>query len=72
MGRRTTYIILFRGVGGATSLPVQPLKAALLADGFEKVVTYITTGNVVLVSDRTPKQIVADSHRAFAISARQP
>ena len=59
MGRRTTYIILFRGVGGATSLPVQPLKAALLADGFEKVATYINTGNVVLVSDRTPKQIVA-------------
>lgn len=59
MGRRTTYIILFRGVGGATSLPVKPLKAALLADGFEKVVTYINTGNVVLVSDKTPKQIVA-------------
>jgi uncharacterized protein (DUF1697 family) len=59
MGRRTTYIILFRGVGGATLLPVQPLKAVLLADGFEKVATYINTGNVVLVSDRTPKQIVA-------------
>ncbi|UGX87068.1 DUF1697 domain-containing protein [Phyllobacterium meliloti] len=58
MGRRTTYIILFRGVGGATSLPVQPLKTALLEDGFEKVATYINTGNVVLVSDRTPRQIV--------------
>ncbi|MGO4450895.1 DUF1697 domain-containing protein [Phyllobacterium sp. TAF24] len=58
MGRKTTYIILFRGVSGATLLPVQPLKAALLEDGFEKVVTYINTGNVILVSDRTPRQIV--------------
>ncbi|QND53242.1 DUF1697 domain-containing protein [Phyllobacterium sp. 628] len=59
MGRKTTYIILFRGVGGATLLPVQPLKASLLADGFEKVATYINTGNVVLISDRTPRQIIA-------------
>jgi uncharacterized protein (DUF1697 family) len=52
-----TYIILFRGVGGATLLPVQPLKAALIEDGFEQVATYINTGNVVLISDATPKQI---------------
>lgn len=58
MGRKTTYIILFRGVGGATLLPVQPLKTALLEDGFEKVATYINTGNVVLVSDRAARQIL--------------
>ena len=58
MGRSTIYIILFRGVGGATSLPVQPLKAALIADGFERVATYINTGNVVLISDAAPGQIL--------------
>jgi uncharacterized protein (DUF1697 family) len=55
---RTTYIILFRGVGGATLLPVQPLKAALLEEGFERVETYINTGNVVLGSNATPVDIV--------------
>lgn len=54
----TTYIVLFRGVGGATSLPVQPLKAALIEDGFERVATYINTGNVVLISEATPKKIL--------------
>jgi uncharacterized protein (DUF1697 family) len=68
MGRSTTYIILFRGVGGATLLPVQPLKAALIEDGFERVATYINTGNVVLISDATPKQIV---QRVTAIALEQ-
>jgi len=54
----TTWIILFRGVGGDTLLPAQPLKAALIEDGFEVVVTYINTGNVVLVSNNRPKRIV--------------
>ena len=58
MGRHTTYIVLFRGVGGATLLPVQPLKAALIEDGFERVATYINTGNVVLTSGLSPRQIV--------------
>lgn len=53
----TTYLVLFRGVYGPM-LPVQPLKAALIEDGFERVVTYINTGNVVLVSSKTPKQII--------------
>ncbi len=57
MRRLTTYIVLFRGVGGATSLPVQPLKQALIEDGFERVATYINTGNVVLVSDLAPEEI---------------
>ncbi|PSH66206.1 DUF1697 domain-containing protein [Phyllobacterium sophorae] len=53
-----TYIVLFRGVGGATLLPVQPLKTALIEGGFERVATYINTGNVVLISDARPKVIV--------------
>jgi uncharacterized protein (DUF1697 family) len=53
----TTWIVLFRGVGGDTLLPVQPLKQALLDEGFRSVATYINTGNVVLVSNDTPKRI---------------
>ena len=38
-------------------LPVQPLKAALVEEGFGSVVTYINTGNVVLTSNDRPKRI---------------
>jgi uncharacterized protein (DUF1697 family) len=53
-----TYIVLFRGVGGATLLPVQPLKDALVDDGFTNVATYINTGNVVLISDLASQTIL--------------
>jgi uncharacterized protein (DUF1697 family) len=46
----TVYIILFRGVGGATQLPVGPLRAALTDAGFENVATYINSGNAVVKS----------------------
>ena len=64
----TTWIILFRGVGGATLLPVQPLKAALIEEGFENVKTYINTGNVVLSSPDKPENIVK---RIAAIALKQ-
>ena len=32
----TVYILLFRGVGGATRLPVKALKQALTEAGFDK------------------------------------
>jgi uncharacterized protein (DUF1697 family) len=54
----TAYIVLFRGVGGATLLPVQPLRSALIEEGFENVKTYINTGNVVLSSSDKPEGIV--------------
>ncbi|MEK1889363.1 MAG: DUF1697 domain-containing protein [Phyllobacterium sp.] len=53
-----TYIVLFRGVGGATLLPVKPLKDALVDAGFTEVATYINTGNVVLVSDSARQTIL--------------
>jgi len=53
----TTFIVLFRGVGGATLLPVQPLRVALIEDGFDRVATYINTGNVVLISDLRREEI---------------
>ncbi len=42
------YILLFRGVGGATQLPTAPLRAALTEAGFESVQTYINSGNACL------------------------
>lgn len=48
MSGGTVYILLFRGVGGATQLPVKPLKEALTAAGFENVGTYINSGNAYL------------------------
>lgn len=46
----TVFIVLFRGVGGATQLPVKPLREALSAAGFENVATYINSGNAVVKS----------------------
>jgi uncharacterized protein (DUF1697 family) len=51
MSGKTVYILLFRGVGGATQLPVKPLKEALTAAGFENVGTYINSGNAFLRTD---------------------
>jgi uncharacterized protein (DUF1697 family) len=47
----TVYILLFRGVGGATQLPTGPLRAALTSAGFENAGTYINSGNAYLRTD---------------------
>lgn len=59
MSARTAYIVLFRGVGGATQLPTAPLRAALAEAGFENPATYINSGNAVVVSRLGPKKVVA-------------
>ncbi len=46
----SVWIVLFRGVGGKTQLPVKRLRDALAAGGFEDVATYINSGNAVLRS----------------------
>lgn len=46
----TVFILLFRGVGGATQLPVKLLREKLTAAGFQEVATYINSGNAVLKS----------------------
>jgi uncharacterized protein (DUF1697 family) len=56
---KTAYILLFRGVGGATQLPVAPLRAALTAAGFENVTTYINSGNAVLRSHLPREKVIA-------------
>lgn len=55
---KTAYIILFRGVGGATQLPVAPLREALTAAGFENVATYINSGNAVLRSHLSREKVI--------------
>jgi uncharacterized protein (DUF1697 family) len=54
----TVYIILFRGVGGATQLPVKPLREKLTEAGFENVATYINSGNAVVKSGLPKKQVI--------------
>jgi len=55
----TVYVILFRGVGGATQLPVKPLRDALTAAGFKDVSTYINSGNAVLSSRKGSGGVIA-------------
>jgi uncharacterized protein (DUF1697 family) len=56
---RTVYLVLFRGVGGKTQLPVQALREKLSAAGFEKVATYINSGNAIVLSRMNRKQVLA-------------
>jgi uncharacterized protein (DUF1697 family) len=56
----TVFVVLFRGVGGATQLPTKPLREALGKVGFRNVATYINSGNAVLSSDRGIKEATAD------------
>ncbi len=55
----TAYIILFRGVGGATKLPVKQLREALTAADFKDVATYINSGNAVLSSRKSAASVKA-------------
>ena len=57
------YIVLFRGVGGATQLPTGPLRDALTAAGFGNVSTYINSGNAVLSSRKAASSVTAEIAR---------
>lgn len=59
MAKLVTYIILFRGVGGATQLPTAKLRQVLTDAGFADVATYINSGNAVLRSDLRRVEVVA-------------
>jgi len=56
---KTAFILLFRGVGGATQLPTAPLREALTEAGFENVATYINSGNAVLRSHLPREKVIA-------------
>lgn len=55
----TVYLLLFRGVGGATQLPVAPLREALTRAGFENAGTYINSGNACVKSDLSRAEVIA-------------
>jgi uncharacterized protein (DUF1697 family) len=57
--KRSVYLILFRGVGGKTQLPVPALREKLTAAGFENVATYINSGNAIVRSRLSRKQVIA-------------
>ena len=57
--KRTVYLILFRGVGGKTQLPIRALRDKLTAAGFENVATYINSGNAIVRSRLNRKQVIA-------------
>lgn len=58
MAGLVTYVILFRGVGGATQLPTAPLRQALSEAGFADVATYINSGNAILRSALPRSEVV--------------
>ena len=51
------HIILFRGVGGDTQLPVKRLREVLTEAGFANVKTYINSGNAVLSSEMNEGEV---------------
>lgn len=53
------YLILFRGIGGKTQLPVQALREKLTKAGFENVETYINSGNAIVRSGVNQKKVIA-------------
>ena len=57
--KRTVYLILFRGVGGKTQLPVQALREKLAKAGFENVATYINSGNAIVRSRLGRKKVIS-------------
>lgn len=63
---KTVFVVLFRGVGGATQLPTGPLRVALADAGFENVATYINSGNAVVRSPWAAER----SHRTIVSLAR--
>ena len=59
MAKPTTYLLLFRGVGGATKLPVAPLREALTTAGFTDATTYINSGNALVRSTLSHEKTIA-------------
>ena len=59
MAGLTTYLLLFRGVGGATQLPVAPLRDALTKAGFKNATTYINSGNALVRSTLSREETIA-------------
>lgn len=55
----TTFLLLFRGVGGAVQLPVAQLREALTKAGFKQATTYINSGNALVRSALSREETLA-------------
>lgn len=69
-----TYVVLLRAVnvGGTGKLPMPELKAMCVAEGFEKVQTYIASGNVVFSSGLGAAKVKAALEKRLADYAGKP
>ncbi len=66
-----TYIILLRGVnvGGKNLLPMKELRALLESNSFQNVKTYIQSGNIVLMANERPENVIGELiHREFGFT----
>ncbi|AYN20050.1 DUF1697 domain-containing protein [Alcaligenes aquatilis] len=70
----TAYVALLRAVnvGGTGKLPMPELKAMCIAEGFDKVQTYIASGNVIFSTDRSEKEVKAALHKRLTGYAGKP
>ena len=70
----TVFVALLRAVnvGGTGKLPMSDLVAMAEAAGFQRVRTYIASGNLVLESPRPAKQVKAALEEALASYAGKP
>lgn len=59
MSQLTTYLLLFRGVGGPIQLPVAQLHEALTKAGFKNATTYINSGNALVRSQLSREETLA-------------
>jgi uncharacterized protein (DUF1697 family) len=69
-----SYVALLRAVnvGGTGKLPMTELKAMCEAEGFEKVQTYIASGNVVFAADRPEPKVKAALEKRLRDYAGKP
>lgn len=69
-----SYIALLRAVnvGGTGKLPMTELKAMCEAAGFQKVATYIASGNVVFTSKLAEAKVKAALEKAMQAYAGKP
>jgi len=69
-----SYVALLRAVnvGGTGKLPMSELKAMCVAEGFERVRTYIASGNVVFSIDRAERDVKAALEKRLAAYAGKP
>ena len=74
LGAMPVYVALLRAVnvGGTGMLPMKELRELCEAAGFERIATYIQSGNVVLASRRGPAAVQRLLEEALAAKLGKP